>query len=400
MSAGWPVQDGVLDLGDFVAERGGVIRGARLAWQAHGTLNEARDNVIVYPCSFTADHEDLSWLIGPDAVFDPARWFIVIPDMFSNGLSSGAADSGGFPPVVTMADNVRAQHRLLTKVFQAKRIAAAYGFSMGAGQAYHWAALFPGLVERAIIVCGSARTSVHNKVFLSGLLRTLEAAPEYEGDGRFRTEPVAALRAFAHIYAAWGLSQDFYRERLYETALGAPSLTAFLKSDWEDRFAVHRAANLYAQALTWQEADISANDLYGGDLPKALASISARVLLMPGATDLYFRVADNEAELAHLKSAELAVIPSVWGHRAGNPRGIPADLDFLTVRVRSWLEAQLLPASASAGTGVRDADADRSAAGVHPGQPRGAQVDRAAWDQPQWPRPGQQPAVLPGLQPG
>lgn len=338
MRADWPVQDGVFDLGDLPAERGGVIRRAKLAWQAHGTLSAARDNVIVYPCSYTADHEGLSWLIGPDAVLDPARWFIVIPDMFSNGLSSGAADSSGYPPVVTMADNVRAQRRLLTEVFGAERIAAAYGFSMGAGQAYHWAALFPDLVERAIIVCGTARTSVHNKVFLSGLLRTLEAAPEYAGDGRFRAEPVAALRAFAHIYAGWGLSQDFYRERLYETALGAPSLAAFLKSDWEDSFAAHRAANLYAQALTWQEADISANDLYAGDLPKALASISARVLLMPSATDLYFRVADNEAELVHLKSAELAVIPSIWGHRAGNPRSSPADLDFLAAQVRSWLD--------------------------------------------------------------
>ena len=54
---------------------------------------------------------------------------------------------------------------------------------MGAGQAYHWAALYPDLVERAIVVCGSARTSLHNRVFLSGLLRTLEAAPEYRATG-------------------------------------------------------------------------------------------------------------------------------------------------------------------------------------------------------------------------
>jgi hypothetical protein len=33
---------------------------------------------------------------------------------------------------------------------------------------------------------------------------------------------------------------------------------------------------------------------------------------MPGATDLYFRVADNEAELAHLRSGALATIPSIW----------------------------------------------------------------------------------------
>jgi len=43
----WPVADGVLDLGDLPVERGGVIADARLAWQSHGTLNEARDNVIV-----------------------------------------------------------------------------------------------------------------------------------------------------------------------------------------------------------------------------------------------------------------------------------------------------------------------------------------------------------------
>ena len=114
-SPAWPVQDGVLELGDLPVERGGVIRGARLVWQAHGTLNAARDNVIVYPTSYTATHEDLTWLIGPDGVLDPERWFIVIPDMFSSGTSSGAADTEDYPAVVTMADNIHAQHRLLTE---------------------------------------------------------------------------------------------------------------------------------------------------------------------------------------------------------------------------------------------------------------------------------------------
>jgi homoserine O-acetyltransferase len=339
MTSSWQVCDGVLELGDLAVERGGTIRDARLAWQSHGTLNAAGDNAIVYPCSYTADHDDLAWLIGPDKVLDPDRWFIVVPDMFSNGRSSSAADTPDYPAVVTMADNVRAQHRLLTEELGVRKVAASYGFSMGAGQSYHWAALYPELVERAIVVCGSSRTSVHNKVFLSGLLRTLEAAPEYQGNGQFSAEPVAALKAFGHIYAGWGLSQDFYRARLFETALGAPDLESFLRTDWEESFAANRAANLYAQAVTWREADISANELYGGDLAKALSSITARVLLMPGATDLYFRVADNEADLPHLRHGELAVIDSIWGHRAGSPEGIPADLEFLTTRVRAWLDS-------------------------------------------------------------
>jgi homoserine O-acetyltransferase len=334
----WPVVNGTFSLGDFEVERGGVIRDAKLSWQTHGTLNAAGDNVIVYPCSYGATQADLSWLIGPDLVLDPEKWFIVIPDMFSNGLSSSAVDDDEFPAIVTMADNVRAQHRLIVTEFGATRIAASYGFSMGAGQAYHWAALYPDLVERAIIVCGSAKTSLHNRVFLSGLLRTLEAAPEHLGGGHFSAEPHAALRAFAHIYAGWGLSQDFYRERLFETVLGAPDLETFLRTDWEDSFALKRAANLYAQGRTWQESDISANSLHGGDLPAALSAISARVLLMPSTTDLYFRVADNAAELEHLPHAQLTPIESIWGHRAGNPRTIPADLEFLAAHVRAWLE--------------------------------------------------------------
>jgi hypothetical protein len=64
-----------------------------------------------------------------------------------------------------------------------------------AQQAYHWAALFPDQVERAVILCGSARTAVHNQVFLRSLLATLEAAPEHVGNGRFSAQPRAALRA-------------------------------------------------------------------------------------------------------------------------------------------------------------------------------------------------------------
>ena len=334
----WPVTSGTFALGDLTVEGGGTIRDARLAWQAHGTLAPSRDNVIVYPCSYGATSDDLAWLIGPDGVLDPTRWFVVVPDMFSNGRSSSAADDPEFPPLVTMADNVRAQHRLLTEHFDVREVACAYGFSMGAGQAYHWAAMFPELVRRAVVVCGSARTSLHNRVFLSGLLRILEAAPEHLGGGRFSSEPVLALRAFAHVYAGWGLSQDFYRERLFETALGAPDLDTFLRTDWEDSFSQNRAANLYAQALTWQEADIS-RGAYGDDLPTALQAIEASVLLLPSETDLYFRVADNEAELPFLRNGRLAPIPSIWGHRAGSPQTIPEDLAFLTREVHAWLDA-------------------------------------------------------------
>ena len=119
--------------------------------------------------------------------------------------------------------------------------------------------------------------------------------------------------------------------------LGAPDLETFLRTDWEDRFGARPAANLYAQLRTWDAADISANTLYGGELPRALRAIRARVLLMPGETDLYFRVADNKAELPYLATADLKPIPSIWGHRAGNPVPNPDDARFVRDAVRDWL---------------------------------------------------------------
>jgi homoserine O-acetyltransferase len=338
----WPTQQGMFHAGDVTLQSGAVLRDARLSWKAHGTLSPARDNVVLYPTSYGAQHPDLEWLIGPDGVLDPSRWFIVIADMFGNGLSSSPAEQSDYPPLVTVFDNVQVQRAALRAVFGIERVACVYGWSMGALQAYHWAALFPDAVDRIVVNCGVARTSVHNQVFLRGLMATLEAAPQHIGNGRFSAEPRAAKRAFGRIYAGWALSQDFYRANLHLASgpapnLGAPDLETFLRTDWEDRFGARPAANLYAQLRTWDAADISANALYDGDLVRALRAIRARVLLMPGATDLYFRVADNEAEHPHLADAALTPTPSIWGHRAGNPVSNPADARFIKDAVRDWL---------------------------------------------------------------
>ncbi len=334
----WPQQQGILALGDLPLLKGGALRDARLSWRTHGTLSPARDNVIVYPTSYSAQTPELTWLIGPDGILDPTRWFIVQPDMFGNGLSSSPSNTPDYPALVTAWDNVHAQRRLLAEHFGVDRIACVYGWSMGAQQAYHWAAAFPGAVERIVAVCGSARTAVHNKVFLNGLMAVLEAAPEYLGEGRFSAEPAKTIRAFARIYAGWALSQDFYRAGLHLSALGAPDLETFLRTDWVERFGRRHAADLLAQLRIWRAGDIADDPRYGGDLAKALGAIEARVLLMPGETDLYFRVADNAAELPHLRHGALRPIPSVWGHRAGNPVANPADTAFLRAEVRAWLE--------------------------------------------------------------
>lgn len=181
----WTTATGRYVLGDLALQSGEVLHDAAIAWKSYGTLSPARDNVIVYPTSYGATHGDQEWLIGPDGILDPTRWFVLTPDLFGNGLSSSPSNTDHYPALVTTTDSVRAQRRLLGELFGIDRVACVYGFSMGAQQAYHWAALYPDDVERVVIVCGSARTAVHNQVFLRALLATLEAAPEHLGGGRF-----------------------------------------------------------------------------------------------------------------------------------------------------------------------------------------------------------------------
>ena len=294
-------------------------------WKTYGTLSPRRDNVILYPTSYGAHHTEIEWLVDVRHCLDPSRYFIVIPNMLTNGLSSSPSNTPDFPEVTTY-DNVMLQRQMLLELFGIDRLKLVYGWSMGAQQAYHWGALFGEAVERIVVNCGSAKTAPHNFVFLEGIRTTLQAA----------ATPQQGLRAMGRIYAGWALSQTFYRREMWR-GLGFGSLEDFLVRSWEANFLRRDMGDLLAQLFTWQHGDISANDLYRGDLQMALAGIKARVLLMPSATDLYFQTDDNREELPYLKYGKLVEIPSVWGHRAGNPRDNTEDAAFIDAQVEALL---------------------------------------------------------------
>jgi homoserine O-acetyltransferase len=330
----------IFNAGNVVLQSGRTFRNMFVAYKTFGRLNADKSNVIVYPSSYAAQHHDIQHMVRTGGALDQTKYFIVIINLFGNGLSSSPSntpwpDVGTRYPDVTYYDAVHVQRRMLSEVWGIEKVALVYGWSMGGMQAYHWAALFPKAVERIAVVCGSARCAPHNHVFIEGAKHALMADAAYQ-DGVFMERPVRGYRAMGRVYAGWALSQTFYRDELWRE-LGASSLEDFLVTNWETTFARRDPSDLLAQFWTWQHGDISANDLYGGDLPKALAAIEARVLLMPGAEDLYFQVEDNRQEMQHLRHAELKPIPSVWGHRAGNPLNQPDDREFIDRHVLALL---------------------------------------------------------------
>jgi homoserine O-acetyltransferase len=193
------------------------------------------------------------------------------------------------------------------------------------------------MVERVLPSCGSAKTSVHNFVFLEGVKAALTADDAWN-NGWYDQQPTKGLRAMARVYAGWGFSQAFYRETLYRK-MSYASLEDFLVGFWEGFFLVKDANNLLAMLWTWQNGDISANPKFNGDFGKALGAIKAKSIVMPGKTDLYFPPEDNELEAQQMPSAECRPFPSIWGHFAGGPGLNPDDVKFIDNALKELLAA-------------------------------------------------------------
>lgn len=90
---------------------------------------------------------------------------------------------------------------------------------MGAGQTYQWITQYPDFMDLAVPFCGSARTSLHNQVFLEGVKSALLGAKRIESGGSkmgglkgegmdgkrvwSEEEKVVGLKAFGRGYAGW-----------------------------------------------------------------------------------------------------------------------------------------------------------------------------------------------------
>ena len=247
-----------------------------------------------------------------------------MPDQFCDGLSSSPSnmppphDRYRFP-LVTPYDNVIASHRLVTEYFGIERIKLVVGFSMSAQQAFHWAALYPEMVEKIAPLCGSAKTSPHNWLHLEGMKLALQADAEW-ANGDYETPPKKGFRAFFTVAASWFASQTFYRRGLHLKSGGNEFKDM---QDYLDSMLVQFSAmdvnNYLCMLETWQAADVSNHPKFNNDLEKALNSIACPALVMPCKSDLYFPPEDSALAVSMMPNAELKIIPGDSGHLAGLP---------------------------------------------------------------------------------
>ncbi|KAI9721845.1 MAG: hypothetical protein M1812_002181 [Candelaria pacifica] len=337
------------NLGDWELQDGGVLPNAHLAYKTYG---DPKSPAIVYPTWFSGSISDNLWLIGEDKTLKPSKYFIIIPALFGNGQSSSPSNHATAKPFpkCSFYDNVRAQYELVTKHLGIKHLRAVVGWSMGAAQTYQWATQYPDFMDMIVPFCGSARTSIHNQVFLEGVKSAMLAAKGIPSAGpgeggvsveneKHRTwsekEKDIGMKAFGRGYAGWGLSQAFYREKLHESHYGYKDIESFMKGFWETWACSKDPENMLTMLATWQNGDCSKQEPYNGDFEMAMQSIEAKALVLPCSTDLYFPPEDSQYEVANMRPGvgECKTIPSIWGHWAGGPGDSKEDAKWIDERI-------------------------------------------------------------------
>lgn len=328
-------------ISNFHTESGVILPQARIVYGTYGHLNAARDNVVLLPSHYMADHTGYEWLIGPDRALDPGKLFLVATELFGNGHSSSPSNTpepfhGPRFPVMTIRDNVEAVHQLLTQELKVTHLRAIIGFSMGAQQAFQWAVSYPTFADRVVATCGTAKTWPHGVVRLEGQIAALTADAAFQ-NGDYKTEPQKGLEAFAMVWTGWLFSQQWWRDELWRQISPPGATFESVVHEFRTNFIPGADANdLILQMRTWEKHDISTTPGFNGDIKKALQSIKVPFLYMPSETDLYFPVGDARYEAGFMSTVTLTPIPSLWGHPAGAGAD-PADLKFLNEKIGAFL---------------------------------------------------------------
>ncbi len=327
-------------LRDVTLQSGQFMPEMRLAYRIYGTLNRQRDNLVVFPTYFTGRHSSNAPYFGSGRALDPARHCILVPCLIGNGESSSPSNHQGKTgganfPHVSIHDNIRLQRSLIDMVCPVERVALVLGWSMGGMQAFEWATQFPDFVEAALPICATARCSPHNFVFLEGVKAALKSDAAWQ-DGDYTTPPLRGLRAFGRAYAGWAYSAAFFDDGLYRE-IGFTDIEALL-TDWEEDHLSWDANDLLHKIATWQHADVSANGTYQGSLETALDAVTARMIVMPSSTDMYFSAARAKREVAMIRNAEFRPFLSDWGHCACTPSSPdPRFMEFLDTAISDLL---------------------------------------------------------------
>ena len=311
-----------------------------IAYQTYGTLNADKSNLVLVCHALTGDQHVANihpvtgkpgwWdtMVGPGKPIDTNRYFVLCPNVIGGCMGSTGPSSTnprtGHPygldfPVITIADMVRAQARLLDHL-GIPIVLCVLGGSMGGMQVLEWAATYKDRVFSAIPIACAARHSSQNIAFHEVGRQAVMADPDWCGgryleQGRSPRKGLAVARMAAHITylsdsalhtkfgrnlqdrekVTFGFDADFQ----VESYLRHQGLTFVDRFDANSYLYITRAMDYF---------DLAAD--HGGVLANAFAGTKTRFCLVSFTSDWLFPTEESR-EIVHALNAVAANVSFV-----------------------------------------------------------------------------------------
>lgn len=321
-----------------------------IAYSTYGRLNADKSNAILICHALTGDHYVAEthpvtgkpgwWeeLVGPGRILDTDRYFLICSNVLGGCMgSTGPASinpATGKPwclnfPVITIADMVRAQVRLIDH-FGIDKLFCVIGGSMGGMQALEWASRYPDRVFAAVPIATAARHSAQNIAFAEVGRQAVLSDPEFKnGDyPLYGTKPSAGLavaRMAAHITY---LSEAALHRKFGRNLQGRDTITYGFGADFQvESYLRHQGstfvdrfdANSYLYITRAMDYFDLAGD-HGGQLANAFRGTKVRFCVISFTSDWLFPTPESRAVVHALNAVAANVsfveVESDKGHDA------------------------------------------------------------------------------------
>ncbi|MEL7017422.1 MAG: homoserine O-acetyltransferase [Pseudomonadota bacterium] len=333
---------------------GQTLAGVKIAYETWGTLNDRGTNAILVCHALTGDQFAAGahpvsgkpgwWdhMIGPGKPINTDRYFVICSNILGGCMgttgpaSRNPADGtiyGLTFPVLTIADMVRAQERLITHL-GIDQLLAVIGGSMGGMQVLEWAVRYPERVRAAAPIATAARHSPQNIAFHEVGRQAVMADPHWHMGNYHDTEEspakgLAVARMAAHITY---LSEAALNRKFGRGLQDRPEITFGFDADFQvESYLRHQGmtfvdrfdANAYLYITRAMDYfDLAARA--GGRLADAFKAVNVRFLLTSFTSDWLYPTAESRAIVRAL-------------HAAGN------DVSFVEIDSDKGHDAFLLP---------------------------------------------------------
>ncbi len=315
----------------FPMWRGGVLHGARIAYETWGTLNEARSNALLlftglspsaHAASSPADPSDGWWqrMVGPGLAIDTDQFFVICVNSLGSCFGSTGPVANdpatGKPyrltfPDLSVEDIARAGYETVRSL-GIEQLDTIVGPSLGGMVVLAFAAQFPGATRRLVTISGTTAASPFAIALRSIQREAITSDPDWKQGQYAADKPPSTGQRLARKLgtvtyrsaAEW--QQRFDRQPIRpDMKKGDPFASEFAVQGYLEaqaaKFVTAFDANCYLYiSRSMDRFDLSKH----GDPDEVLRRARLEQALVIGVeSDLLFSITEQRAVARHLASA-------------------------------------------------------------------------------------------------